>query len=704
MAAPPPIMLEDQLSISTQHVCELIDRAERLLEQLIAVKAALECEQDGRQEQASSPHIATSQNSEVEASIRSLALIAQDSLAISASHLPLVDSSVATFLHGVDSAQSLFGEPSRGSRSPPQTALTPPSRIAPVDLSALPGQIRDIPPSPIDHAEDVPATSTLTSTVKHTSPEIDPREPKATQIMASQSPDTSIIESKASVTSGARKQLPSASGLSREGSEASVGIKKHAASDCSSDHPAKKPRVRVDTNVSVPIPVSQELQKLIMRLQYHDKLCRIPLFPIADPPSTIMMRRVAAAQGGPAIRQFCSLIHQRRSRETEIGLFNIGSKGIERALGLSKSVGIITRKTIQGAFLIRLIQYHIAEAVDGSKAGRLRADSSNIKETMDKFRLTEAERPKFFQFLKQGRQWRSICGRFPGLLCLIPLRTEKPYCVSPTDYLSMKGDELDRFASLINSPYMARLSEACEEFQKMVMGTREDSVYKWENEHPGLYCWDKTLDDDILLSLLQPHPTCEANLIDMEEFPEWPKPTGWPSEWPWPANPLGIVPWDRQCDFCEESRCSCVAEKLQARRPRIKSYGSQGLGLQAVAANEGEVAYTRGEVIGQLGGKLVPADTHAHNSLWVVGMHRPDISRESNVCQIYVGATSNCFRNLNHCCRASARMRPLRASGSWVMAVEAVRDIRHGEQLTINFGKKFLRDQGLRCECEVCVV
>ncbi|GKT51082.1 uncharacterized protein ColSpa_11263 [Colletotrichum spaethianum] len=415
-----------------------------------------------------------------------------------------------------------------------------------------------------------------------------------------------------------------------------------------------------------------------------------------------MFLQVAAIQGGPAIRQFCSLIFSRRSLDTETGLLHGKDVGIERALKLFKSLGSLTGRSNYNTFIIRLVQYHIAETVDDSKMGRIRADPIQLNEVMDKLGWSQAERPRFLYQLKQGRLWRSICGRFTGLLSVIPLRAEEPYCLSAKDYLSMKTNEMDKFRQLIDTPFVERICHACNVFQDMVMGIRCDGDFKWEKEQPELRNWSSTLDENSLMSLLQPVSNCEENIYEPIHHSDWPKPAGWLADWPWPAHPLAVPPADRQCDLCTEIHCACIHERLQAKRLRIKLYARQGLGLQATEAQEGNVSYRKGDVIGQLCGELVPAGTYPTNSSFVIEVARPDISDETVVCQIYMGNVGNCFRLLNHSCRASARLRVIRVSGHWVSAVEALRSIRHGEQITVNFGKRFLRNQGLRCVCDAC--
>ncbi|KAH7249597.1 hypothetical protein B0J15DRAFT_596456 [Fusarium solani] len=579
------------------------------------------------------------------------------------------------------------------------------------DLSSLANSIVTSRPSSSDHSQDLsPTPPTSISSVSSTlSKEIDTPVQTSAIVDAPTPPHTDLAHvaninaaPALGIALGPRKRLPSSAGISDSNVEYELGAnKRHCQGD---EQVSEDDHLSRNTASSNYMPM--DVRKLIYKIKNRDKLSRIPTFSIADPPTTVMLRRVAAVQGGPAIRQFCSLIHTRRSRETEMGLLRIHTSGLERALELTRTLRVLTGRTAVSTFITRLVQFHIAEAVDDTKAGRLRADGEQIKQAMNKFGWGEAERPRFFQYLRQGRSWRSICGQYVGLLSLIPLKAEQPYGVSAKDFLSMKGSELDTFLHMIDNPFVARLTDAASAFQDMVMGSREDAEFIWEKNQPELYKWHGHLPETDVLSLVQPQASCEECLFDKKDFVDAPNPPGWPEDWAWPAHPLLIPSSHKQCDFCDgDGNCSCRQTRVGAAcRPQVKSFGKQGIGLQAIALHEGDLACRKGDVLGQLTGRLVPADTHPHNSLWIVEMRRLDIRGDPIVCQIDVGGVASTFRNLNHSCRSSARMIPRRASGRWIMAVEATRDIRHGEQITINFGKAFLRNQGLRCECEGCQV
>ncbi|KAF5007647.1 hypothetical protein FDECE_6033 [Fusarium decemcellulare] len=647
----------------------IIWQAESLVERLVASKTALQQQQHDR------PSSASLRRSQVKAALHDLASIAQNASRLSASYLSTL---------GPDDSDDDDDEPAE--EAPAIATAAPLQSVSQptVAVSRTP-----LPPSPPSNASDLSVISR---------PSL--QAPAPASGLRPHSPPSSEAEIEPSIS---RRQQPAVAGTDED--EEEPRTKRKSTRDCPG-HLNKKPKAstgsKADNALALAAGHSAELSKLILKLKGQDKLCHIPVFSASDPPTATLLQRAAAIQGGPAIRQFCSFVVARRDRETEMNLLHTESQGIERAVELWRSIGKLTAKAALNSFMLRLAQCQMATAVDGTKLGRIRADPSEIDKMMKKFGFNESERKRFATYLRQGRVWQSVCGRFPGLLCLIPVGSYKPYCVSGRDYLNMRGDELDRFAKLIDTPYMARINQACEALQDMVLGVKDDMVFKWEKEHPELPQWDKSLSDDILLSLLQPHEYCEENQYDGREFPDWARPTGWPAKWPWQVNPLVVISAEHQCDLCNEPKCRCLYTKLVRRRPRIKSWDKQGLGLQAVAAREGEMAYRKGEVIGQICGKIVPSGTYPHNTSFVMDMHRPDLAGEPIVCQIYVASATNCFRYLNHCCRASARVRPLRVSGHWICGIEAIRDIRHGEQITANFGKRFLRTQGLRCECEAC--
>ncbi|KAK3687203.1 hypothetical protein B0T22DRAFT_122053 [Podospora appendiculata] len=154
------------------------------------------------------------------------------------------------------------------------------------------------------------------------------------------------------------------------------------------------------------------------------------------------------------------------------------------------------------------------------------------------------------------------------------------------------------------------------------------------------------------------------------------------------------------CDLCSEARsCACADEAFPKITPRIKRYEGKGLGLQAVAASPGQTAYRKGEWIGEMTGELVPLSTYKDNK-WVVEFVRSDIEPPTAVCQLYCGQVGNCFRLLNHDCRPSALLVPLKVSSRWIMGIQAKQDIFDGSEITIRYGRDFF---GETCRCQTCL-
>ncbi|UPX09315.1 uncharacterized protein EKO05_0000006 [Ascochyta rabiei] len=447
-----------------------------------------------------------------------------------------------------------------------------------------------------------------------------------------------------------------------------------------------------------------ELRKLQDKYSKYDKLCRMSVFEkLDDSLSSRMLCRIAAMQGGPAIRQFCTLVHHSRSRETNTGLLQVQGEGIERALCLARSLQVIVGRADFDNYLTRIAQLQMAMAIDGtdgSKTGRIRAAKETITDSMDRLGWPHEARPKFHWHLKRGRQWNRLCGSRRALIVFIPFRAQEPYNVNASDYLAMKGDELDRFHQLVDTPFEAAICRAAEWFQDSLIGSSDDVEFCWEKQHPNLRNGSEFIRETELTTLLQPFPFNQENLFDPAAYPSWPKPPKWPSHVPWPSHPLAVQSSERQCHLCDKTKCDCASRIVVRHNLRIKSYAQQGLGVQATASYEGELSFRKGDVIGQLSGKLVPPGTYSVS--WTLDVARPDISGEPTVCQIYAGESSNCLRLVNHSCRASARLRLMKVSGFWNYVIEASRDMRHGEQVTVNFGKRFLREQGIKCCCEAC--
>ena len=85
-------------------------------------------------------------------------------------------------------------------------------------------------------------------------------------------------------------------------------------------------------------------------------------------------------------------------------------------------IGILGERSQLTDFLNRLARLKLAEIIDNRKVGRSNTDPSTITNLIHdlKWKDTQKSRDKLRNYLKDGRKWKRICGKFDGLLCLIP--------------------------------------------------------------------------------------------------------------------------------------------------------------------------------------------------------------------------------------------------------------------------------------------
>lgn len=242
----------------------------------------------------------------------------------------------------------------------------------------------------------------------------------------------------------------------------------------------------------------------------------------------------------------------------------------------------------------------------------------------------------------------------------------------------MENHGIKSFHDLAKDSLLPQLYVVAEAVQASVLGLQPDTEFVWETQRQGLDNQTEPLSESDLKSLLQPVPTCEKNIYDPDQYPEWPRPEGWPDNCQWPSDPTLVLEGPR-CELCTESQCDCIVQKFSTATPRIKRYGEQTLGLQAVSHQEGGIVYQEGDLIGRLSGVLVPIGTY--NSELAFVMTQPGFPASPSVCQIYIGDRGSCFRLLRTSENPNVSVRQMVVSGRIVMAVVAERDIYHGQQL-----------------------
>ncbi|ETN36744.1 uncharacterized protein HMPREF1541_09022 [Cyphellophora europaea CBS 101466] len=452
---------------------------------------------------------------------------------------------------------------------------------------------------------------------------------------------------------------------------------------------------RRPSKVSRPtIAVSQELMKLEQQIKSIDKLCRIPSYDPADPPTTKVVQLVAAIWSRPAIRQHCAAVSSQR----QAGLRDIGpdptGNNWHRMITYAKSITNSQDRSVFEKLSIRLHQRLLAQELELSRGTRRRNDSKTLDAICQPCGWS---RDNLEYHRKRGLKWARVCGPYSGLLSFIPIGSNA-FGISPEVYLELDDTELHMFHRLLQDDYSRALSTAGNAFESSLRWDVEDVSFRWEEGDAAF----QALPEKSMLDKLQPFPSDDVDLY--EPAADWVRPTDWPTEWEWPVNPTTVMADSGpHCDFCREASCECfriVFANHGKAKPRIRHYGKRGRGLQAVANVPGQAAYKTRHILGRLSGKLVPVDTPDDG--WTVELSRPDLPQAEPVCHLSCLTRGSNFRLLNHSCNPSTTFQVVRASGQFVFAVVALRDIYHGEELTVSYGKGYFTTSGMPCLCEKC--
>lgn len=459
------------------------------------------------------------------------------------------------------------------------------------------------------------------------------------------------------------------------------------------------PRVATKAGKSKSANLDRGLTQIEAQIKSIDKHCKIPIYSTLEPPNYVVVKLVAAIWSRLAVKQFVDLVRSRRDSEFTTEGFDPSSSILHRIGSRVRSIQNSERRSNFERFRIRLDQWHLAEYLEIARKGRHRNDPAVInaickplgwkKTTLDYHRM-------------RGQGWRRLCGRYDGLLGFV-LFGSNAFGISPDSYLDLQDSELNTFHALLDSEYTRVLCNVGKEFQASLDPLAWDVEFRWES-----------LGDDIgqiseakLLTAFQPFPTGNEDLYDGDD-PEWTRPQGWKTDWKWPCNPTSIPDERAQnCELCRDISCECFRGcylEQNRPKPRIRQYGRKGRGLQAVARRPGELAYTSGDMIGILVGRIVPEG--AGKDEWSMQVRRTDLprSRGELVCSIHYhyGNFGNIFRLMNSHCDPPAVVRPTRISGKCRLVVKAVRDIRDGEEIAIDYGKEYFASNGLKCLCEIC--
>lgn len=157
----------------------------------------------------------------------------------------------------------------------------------------------------------------------------------------------------------------------------------------------------------------------------------------------------------------------------------------------------------------------------------------------------------------------------------------------------------------------------------------------------------------------------------------------------------------KQCCYCVEKGCNCIGVKLRRARPKIVDMrNGMGEGVRATQA------YEKGALLGELSGELAPLGYFSDG--WAADLMRDDLSPSKELvprCQVYPRKFGNWVRKVNHSCEPNCVFESKPVSGRWRVLLIAIRRIRRGDWIWVDYGLKYWQSPGAPCLCgsERCV-
>ncbi len=318
--------------------------------------------------------------------------------------------------------------------------------------------------------------------------------------------------------------------------------------------------------------------------------------------------------------------------------------------------------------LSRLLKTKVAVYVETAMAQHGQELQNVMNSMLQMLGWSEVKRPILHDYLREGKCWATMCGRYDGLLCFVP-----PDAVSWD--LALFKDEVAQFHAEINTEYVRRLCSVGDILQRAIWDCLELPEFVWESESTT---W---LSAEQLLPLLAPFRLLKSCYYNPTSGASWPRPAGW--TWDWPTDPSAVKPGDKTCSLCPRKSCRCAEIKIP-QIPRIVDDRSKWPGIRSVGPHQPN------DILGELVGELVPLG--ACGADWTISLRRPDLE-DQPVADIYPRQMGNWVRKVGHSTDPSAMFRVLKISGRWRQVLVAMRHIGDGEEITAKYGRGFTKEQ-----------
>lgn len=197
--------------------------------------------------------------------------------------------------------------------------------------------------------------------------------------------------------------------------------------------------------------------------------------------------------------------------------------------------------------------------------------------------------------------------------------------------------------------------------------------------------------------------TITQNIYNHHDFRNTQRPSHDLKSQPWPRNPTSIPKDEAQCDQCTQSACDCIDSILLHKIvPTIAQAGDKGEGafVPRPFTASSDIVYAKGDLIGELVGRLVPVMSSRSPQDWYMALIRSDLPKRPILAYIDCEVAGNWVRKINHhCTDFNTTFQGLRISGKYRVMVHAKRDLYASEEILAHYQKEFWDGEGRRCTC-----
>ncbi|KAH6981590.1 hypothetical protein BKA56DRAFT_631956 [Ilyonectria sp. MPI-CAGE-AT-0026] len=195
-------------------------------------------------------------------------------------------------------------------------------------------------------------------------------------------------------------------------------------------------------------------------------------------------------------------------------------------------------------------------------------------------------------------------------------------------------------------------------------------------------------------SPLLPFTEIQANLWTPSKFDNWRGPFRIDAQ---KEDPSRVASGDKQCELCSGSFCDCITTRIRPGPcPRVVPSDNIGDGVQA------SQRYEAGDLMGEFVGELAPLDHYDDG--YAAELHRYDLvssGRGVAACTIHPRHYGNWSRKVNHACEPNACLESMKVSGRWRIMIKAVKDIKPGSWVEIDYGRSYWSQSPEPCRCGI---